>query len=103
MPRYDLTTQAKADLEETWTYIAEDSEHFADKTIDELISRFKLLAESPKIGTFRHDLVVDLRLFSFKNHNIYYFQTDFGVEIFRILHSSRDNIQVFDTEIDKLN
>jgi toxin ParE1/3/4 len=103
MARFDLSPMANVDLEETWTYIAEDSEHFADKTIDELISRFKLLAGNPQIGIFRNDIIVDLRLFSFKKHNIYYFITEFGVEIYRVLHSSRDNIQVFDTEIDKLN
>ena len=101
MSRFDLSTQAKVDLEETWTYISENSAHFADKTIDELISKFWLLAGNPKIGKFRHDLMVDLRLFSFKNYNIFYFQTDFGVEIYRVLHSSRDVIQIFDDVIDE--
>ena len=32
--------------------------------------------------------------------NIYYFQTEFGIEIYRILHSSRDNVQIFDDSID---
>jgi plasmid stabilization system protein ParE len=103
MARFDLSTQAKIDLEETWTYISEDSEYFADKLVNELISRFKLLADNPKIGAFRHDLVLDLRLFPFKNYNIFYFQREFGIEIHRLLHSSRDNIQIFDTEIDRLN
>jgi toxin ParE1/3/4 len=103
MSRFDLSPQANKDLKETWTYIAEDNEHFADKTIDELISRFKLLADNPQLGMFRNDLIADLRLFTFKKHNIYYFQTELGVEIYRVLHSSRDNLQIFDTEIDKLN
>ncbi len=56
---------------------------------------------NPKIGRQRNDLIVNLRQFPFKNYNIYYFQTKNGVEIYRVLHSSRDNVQVFDNVIDE--
>jgi toxin ParE1/3/4 len=103
MARFDLSSQAKIDLEETWTYIEENNENFAERTIGEIISKFRLLADNPKLGKLRNDLIIDLRLFPFKHFNIYYFQTESGVEIYRVLHNSRDNIQIFDTEIDKLN
>ena len=103
MSRFDLSTQAKVDLEETWTYISENSAHFADKTIDELISKFRLLAGNPKIGKFRHDLMVDLRLFSFKNYNIFYFQTDFGVEIYRVNYIVKDLDDISRTVQDAVN
>ncbi len=103
LPSAKLSPFAENDLRETWLYISENSLEFADKTIKELLQKFNFLAINPKIGTTKDKIILGLRLFPYKNHNIYYFITDFGVEIYRVLHSSRDNIQVFDTEIDKLN
>ena len=102
MARFDLSPLAKTDLEDVWTHISENSGFYADKTIDELISKFKLLAENPKIGSFHHNLIIDLRLFPFKNYNIFYFPIENGVEIYRVLHSSRDTVQVFDDAIDDI-
>ncbi len=56
---------------------------------------------NPKIGRQRNDLILNLRQFPFKNHNIYYFPIENGVEIYRVLHSSRDNVQVFEDVIDQ--
>lgn len=56
---------------------------------------------NPKMGVMKDNVIVDLRMFPFENYNIFYFQTDFGVEIYRILHRSRDNIQVFNDTSDK--
>jgi plasmid stabilization system protein ParE len=67
------------------------------------MKKFRLLGENPKIGVLKDFLIVGLRLFPYKNYNIFYFETEFGIVIHRVLHSSRDNIQLFDTEIDKLN
>lgn len=102
MARFDLSPLAKADLEDVWTHISENSSFYADKAIDELISKFKLLADNPKIGSFYHNLIIDLHLFPYKNYNIYCFQTESGIEIYRVLHSSRNVIQVFDDAIDDI-
>lgn len=59
-----------------------------------------LLSRNPKIGRERNDLMISLRLFPFKNYNIYYFPIEAGVEIYRVIHSSRDNVQIFDQTID---
>jgi toxin ParE1/3/4 len=101
LPFARLSPFAKSDLNEIWLYISDNSQEFADKTIDEILQRCRLLAKNPKLGRTRHDLIVDLRLFSYKRYNIFYFPTEEGVEIYRVLHSSRDIIQIFDDVIDQ--
>jgi toxin ParE1/3/4 len=100
-PHAKLSPQAKFDLKEVWLYISEDSREFADKAIDSILNKCEFLALNPKIGKTRYDLILELRLFPFKNYNIFYFQTDFGVEIYRVLHSSRNFMQIFDDVIDE--
>jgi toxin ParE1/3/4 len=101
LPQAKLSPLAENDLRETWLYISENSKEFADKTIDSILQKCELIALNPQMGKLKHDLIVDLRSFPYKHFNIYYFQTEFSVEIYRVLHSSRDNIQVFDEVIDE--
>jgi toxin ParE1/3/4 len=103
LPFARLSPDAAADLKEIWLYISDNSREFADKTIDTLLQKCEFLAANPKIGRTRHDLIIDLRLFPYKKYNIYYFITTEGVEIYRVLHASRDNIQIFDDVIDQAN
>ena len=100
-PHAKLSPFAANDLRETWLYISDDNREYADKTVDEIMAKCEFIALSPKIGKLRSDLVSNLRLFPFKHFNIYYFQTEFGIEIYRILHSSRDTVQIFDDTIDE--
>jgi toxin ParE1/3/4 len=102
-PELKFSPFALTDIKGTWQYVSEQNEDSAKKIIREISGKCKMLSINPKIGRERNDLIIGLRLFPHKRYNIYYFITEFGVEIYRVLHSSRDNIQVFDTEIDKLN
>jgi toxin ParE1/3/4 len=100
-PHAKLSPYAAADLKEIWLYISDHSREVADKTIDTILQKCEFIALNPKIGRARHDLIIDLRLFPYKNYNVFYFITETGVEIYRILHSSRDAIQIFDDVIDE--
>jgi toxin ParE1/3/4 len=100
-PSLKFSTFAQIDIKSTWQYLSEQGEDVAIKLIKEISQKCKMLSENPKIGRERNDLVVGLRQFPHKRYNIYYFQTEFGVEIYRVLHSSRDNVQVFDEVIDE--
>jgi toxin ParE1/3/4 len=52
--RYRLSALAEQDLEEIWSYVAEDaSPAVADRLIDAIIDRFELLAEQPRMGRLR--------------------------------------------------
>jgi toxin ParE1/3/4 len=102
MAKFTVSHFAETDLEEILLYLAENNKDAAIKFIREMMKKFDLIANNPKIGTTKGRIIVGLRLFPFNNYNIFYFQTEFGVEIYRVLHSSRDNVQVFDDTIDDI-
>jgi plasmid stabilization system protein ParE len=48
---YRLSSRAEQDLDEVWLYVAEDaSPTTADRLIDDIVDRFDLLAEQPRMG-----------------------------------------------------
>lgn len=91
---------AEEDLEEIWSFIAERDVEAADRLIDEITGRFDHLLAYPEAGRARHELLVNLRSFPVKRYVIFYQPTDDGVEIFRVLHGSRDVQSEFDSLID---
>jgi toxin ParE1/3/4 len=87
---YRLSALAERDLEEIWSYIAEDaSPTTADRLIDAVVHRFELLAEQPRMGRLRQEFGEGVRSFTVENHVIYY-RHDGDVLIARILHGRRD-------------
>ena len=51
---YRLSSRAEQDLNEVWSYVAEDaSPTTADWLIDDLVNRFDLLVEQPSMGRLR--------------------------------------------------
>ena len=95
-----FSSLALTDIKGTWQYLSEQGEEIAKKLIRAITEKCEFLSRNPKVGRERNDLLVNLRLFPFKNYNIFYFPIENGVEIYRVLHSSRDIIQVFDDVID---
>jgi toxin ParE1/3/4 len=87
---YALTEQAQSDLREIWEYIAEANERAAIKLVKELFGKFRLLAENAGLGTRRDEMVIGLRSFPHKKYVVFYLEMPEGVEIYRVLHSSRD-------------
>lgn len=87
---YRLSALAERDLEEIWSYVAEDaSSTTADRLIDAIIDRFELLAEQPRMGRLRPEFGPGVRSFTVENHVIYY-RHDGDVLIARVLHGRRD-------------
>ena len=51
---YRLSSLAEQDLDEIWLYVTEGaSPAIADRLIDDIIDRFSLLAEQPRMGRLR--------------------------------------------------
>jgi toxin ParE1/3/4 len=76
---YRLSALAERDLEEIWSYVAEDaSPTTADRLIDAIIDRFELLAEQPRMGRLRPEFGEGVRSFTVENHVIYYRYADDG-------------------------
>lgn len=87
---YRLSALAEQDLEQIWSYVAEDaSPTTADRLVDAIIDRFELLAEQPRIGRLRPEFGADVRSFAVENHVIYS-RHEGDVLIARVLHGSRD-------------
>jgi toxin ParE1/3/4 len=87
---YRLSSSAERDLEEIWSYVAEDaSPTAADRLIDDIINRFDRLAEQPGMGRARPEFDLGVRSFAIENYVIYYRQEG-DVLIARILHGRRD-------------
>ena len=95
MSRYRISTEAQADLEEIWWYIAEENEQAADLLIDEIIERFPRLAQFPKMGRKRAEILKGLRSFPVQRYTIFYRLVDEGIEVIRVLHSARDIEKLF--------
>lgn len=90
MNHYRLSQQAEQDLEDIWTYLAQQNQLVADKQIAEILNRFPMLAQFPDMGRKRDDLMDELRSFPVKPYVVFYKKINDGIEIFRVLHQSRD-------------
>jgi toxin ParE1/3/4 len=87
---YRLSALAEQDLEEIWSYVAEDaSPATADRLIDAIIDRFELLSEQPRMGRLRPEFGDGVRSFTVENHVIYY-RHEGDVLIARVLHGRCD-------------
>jgi toxin ParE1/3/4 len=100
MPTLIVSPLAEEDLEEIWNFVAERDVEAANRLIDEITGRFDHLLAYPEAGRARHDLLVNLRSLPVKRYVIFYQSMDDGVEIFRVLHGSRDVQSEFDSLID---
>jgi toxin ParE1/3/4 len=87
---YRLSPLAERDLDEVWSYIAEDaSPAMADRLIDAIFDRFELLVEQPRMGRNRPEFGDGVRSFVVESYVIYY-RHEAEVLIARILHGQRD-------------
>ena len=91
MGRVLRTTQAVADLDGIWSYIAKENVAAADRLIDRLYDRFLLLAAHPESGERQPQLADGTYRRSVEgNYVVYYVPDDAGVTIVRVLHAARD-------------
>ncbi len=90
MSRYHISDRARTDLDEIWGFIAQDNPQAADRLIEVLVRKFRVLARSPEIGILRSELASSLRSFPVGNYLIFYRPFDQGIEIARVLHGARD-------------
>jgi toxin ParE1/3/4 len=90
MPIAKLSEKAIADLDEIYSYIAEDDLASADRLADEFLEKFLMLAENPFSGRSRMELGVGFRSFPHRRYIVIYILFADGIEIIRVLHSARD-------------
>ncbi len=88
--RLARTAQADDDLIAIWTAIARDNPDAADRVLDTLDARSRILADNPGLGPRRDDLAAGLRFFTVGSYLILYRVTDDGIEAVRYLHGRRN-------------
>jgi toxin ParE1/3/4 len=100
--KFELSAHARQDLKEIWIYLAENNYAAANRALRELGQKFQLLANNPLLGRVQDDLILNLRRFPYKKYNIFYFPVENGIEIYRVLHGSRNIEELFEDFIEGL-
>lgn len=98
-PKLKFSSQALSDLEEIWLHFSIDGKEKADKVLKQITDKCSKLMVLPKIGKERNDLFIGLRSFPTGKYIIFYQELEIGVEIVRVLHSSRNIEQIFEEMI----
>jgi toxin ParE1/3/4 len=95
MPRVELTSLARADLEDIWAYIAKDSESAADRLIDQIHERCVVFASQPEAATPADRFQAGLRYFAVGNYVVFYRAEQDGILLIRVLHGARNLEELF--------
>lgn len=97
MPKVLFTPIATEDLQQIWDYLAHEAdEETADRFLSKIEEKCNMIARFPESYRLRPELLPQLRSFPFKNYVIFYVPIKSGIEVFRILHGSRDIERVFE-------
>ena len=96
MKHYRVSDDARSDLDDIWSYIAQDNVEAADRVIHAIVARFSKLAEMPHMGRLREELSLRLRSFPVGRYIIFYRPAENTVEIARVLHGARDFPPLFE-------
>lgn len=86
---------AESDLDDIWLTIALNNPVAADRVIDAIHDRAKLLSDFPELGPERPDIAPDLRVLVEGSYLILYRFTETSVEIVRVVHGARDMTALF--------
>ncbi|MGK7878122.1 MAG: type II toxin-antitoxin system RelE/ParE family toxin [Xenococcaceae cyanobacterium] len=99
MSKITLSPQAAQDIQQTWAFIAKDNIDAADKWQQQISDVLQLLAKMPQIGRVRSEFSIELRSFVKAKHVIFYQPTADGINVFRILHHSRDSEAIIQEQL----
>jgi toxin ParE1/3/4 len=94
--RYRILEDAEKDLDEIFLYWAErTSLAIADRMIEGIVERFRLLGEFPLAGTPSEDIAPGVKCFPAGNYLIYYRRARKYTDILHIFHGAREQAQAF--------
>ena len=87
-----VSATAERDLDDIWHYIATNSGSVerANKFVDTITQRLSILARSPKAGTLRAEIDLELRGMPIGDYIVYYRERKRCVIISRIIHGGRE-------------
>jgi toxin ParE1/3/4 len=90
--------QAHLDFLQIWLYVAERDPRAADRLLDRIEAKCRLLAGVPGLGRARPELRPDLRSFPVGRFVIFYREVRDGIEIVRVLRGARDLPALFNKD-----
>ena len=94
--RLRFTEQARQDLRDLWRGWAEYAAlEVADRLLDEIESKIRLLLQFPNAGRRRDDLQPGIRSYSAGDVVIFYRISDSVLDVVRVLHGRRDVESLF--------
>jgi toxin ParE1/3/4 len=99
--RIRLSPQARADLDDIWFHVANESgsEERATRFVTAITDEFALFARFPFIGkSFESTKPANVRSFPVSNYLIFYSTRPNEIRVLRIIHASRDVWAVFTQE-----
>lgn len=93
---YRISEDAGRDLDEIFLYWAERTNlATADRVIDGIVERFRLLGEFPEAGRSTGNIAAGVKCFPAGQYLIYYRRARKFTDILHIFHGARDQIQAF--------
>lgn len=81
--------RAHEDLLEIWLFIARDDVAAADRVIESIEDRCRLLADHPELGQARPEIGPEARAVTVGNYLVLYRLSKERVEIVRVVHGAR--------------
>ena len=94
MSSYALTSLAKADIFDIWSYIADDSEDAANRVEQSIYDACAFVAEAPLRGHSRPDLTTrSLRFWTltrYPNYTVVYRPETVPLQVVAVLHGKRN-------------
>ena len=96
--RFRVSESAERDLEEIFIYWAERvSNSVADRVVDDIVDRFRLLGEFPEAGKPVDSIAAGIKCFPVGKYLIYYRRERQTTDILHVFHSARDQNRAFTT------
>lgn len=90
MPFFQLTSQARLDLDQIWDSAVDFAGvDYARRLNRQFFERFELLSTQPLMGRARSELAPNLRSFPVGNYLILYIPLRGGVEVIHVVHGRR--------------
>lgn len=94
--RYRVTGDAERDLDEIFLYWARRAgPSVADRLIDSITDRFRVLGEHPDAGRPAEDMAAGVKCFPAGKYLIYYRKAKRGTDILHIFHGAQDQKRAF--------
>jgi toxin ParE1/3/4 len=96
MPGFILSEFVELELCAIWDYIAIDNLDAADRFLEAAYGAFQELARMPGMGRTRNfpqarlNKLRSFRIKDFENYLIFYSPIQDGIEVFHVLHGTRD-------------